>query len=444
MALQIPLVGLGQLWFKRLVETFWFWPLLLGLGGIALALGVLALDSQIAFTWLFKAYPWIAINADSARSLLSVSATAMISAASIVYSLSLLIRTIATSTLGPRLVQSFDKVRINRFTLGVQLMAFIYCLTVLYAIGNLVEKQTLAVAGGGALTIVALVYLVVFVHAVARQVHVDITIADVATSLRRRMKENASSPERAAIPAASASEPQGGTVICASVPGYVQLIHRHSALRVACRTKSKIVFEVREGDFVLPGLPLLRVAELDDLDAQTRRAFVATVALGPQRTDEQDFRFQALLLTEIALRALSPGINDVFTAVAAADHVAGVLAELGGRDLTPDTLCDDDGTPRVFSRPLLFQDIVDAVMHPLRQSGAGVPVMAIKLLQRLRDLISVTEGTSARARLVHHAELIAADAAGASSKMIDRQTYSRLLEEVEREAASQRLARRVA
>jgi uncharacterized membrane protein len=134
MPISAPSTSRLQIELRAVSETYWFWPLLLGLAGLACALSMLAIDQTYTAKAFYEAYPWIKVPPDSARAVLTVIAGAMISAASIVYSLSLLIRTIAIGTLGPRLIEAYDKIHVNRITLGLQLFSFIFSLTVLYGI----------------------------------------------------------------------------------------------------------------------------------------------------------------------------------------------------------------------------------------------------------------------------------------------------------------------
>ncbi len=421
-----PSTSRSQIRLRELAETYWFWPLLLGLSGLALAWLTLAIDQTYTAGAFYEAFPWISVPAESARAVLSVIATAMISAASIVYSLSLLIRNIAIGTLGPRLIEAFEKIRVNRFTLGMQLFSFVYCLTVLYGIGNVIGPRTLSVALGMVIALVALVYLVVFVHSVARQAHVDATIADIAEGLRERIDRETS---RGGEPGRRPEEDNGYPVL-ASDSGYVQGIDRSRALKIACKQDFAVLYKVRSGDYVMLGLPLMHVFAEGRPKDEICNELVQTVTLGPERIDAEDLRFQCLLLVEIALRALSPGVNDPFTAVSCIDNLSSVLAQIDGRDLTPDPQTDDAGKARVYSRKLTYQDLVDSIFHPLRQSGAQVPTAAIRLLDRIGDLMRVTSVEDGRNHLLRHAELIAAAACGATKDQGDEQSFNKRLDAI--------------
>jgi uncharacterized membrane protein len=418
-----PSTSALQIRLRELSETYWFWPLSLGLGGLIVALLVLAADRSFTAKAFYEAYPWISVPPESARAVLTVIAGAMISAASIVYSLSLLIRTIAIGTLGPRLIEAFDKVRVNRVTLGVQLFSFVYSLTVLYSVGNIIEPHTLSVAAGVGVAVVALVYLVVFVHSVARQAHVDATIADIAGVLLRRIeRETNDDAERGLRPSG-----EKGAPVAAPRSGYVQGIDRQSAFQIACGEDVAVSYEYRSGDYVVAGMPLLRVRSRKKPSDELCKSLAGTVTIGAQRIDAEDLRFQCLLLVEVALRALSPGINDPFTAVACIDNLSSVLARVGGRDLTPESLADEKGNARVVSRELSYQDLVDAIFHPLRQSGARIPIAAICMLERIGDLVSVTQGSEARKHLARHGELIATAACATTEDAGDRKTFEERL-----------------
>jgi uncharacterized membrane protein len=213
-----------------------------------------------------------------------------------------------------------------------------------------------------------------------------------------------------------------GTVIECQKSGYVQGVDRNRAFEIACAEGISVIYEVRSGDYVLAGLPLMLVAAKKKPSEELSGNLVQTVTIGPQRVDVEDLRFQCLLLVEIALRALSPGVNDPFTAVACIDNLSGVLARVNGRDLTPDLLRDKKGNVRVVSKRLSFQDLVDAIFHPLRQSGARVPTVAIRLIERITDLVRVMESKEGREHLMRHAELIGVAARDATSDKGDQES----------------------
>jgi uncharacterized membrane protein len=223
------------------------------------------------------------------------------------------------------------------------------------------------------------------------------------------------------------------TVIDCRKSGYVQGIDRNRAFEIACNEDITVVYEVRSGDYILAGLPLLRVATKKKPSDRVSDNLAHTVTIGMQRIDAEDLRFQCLLLVEIALRALSPGVNDPFTAVACIDNLSGVLARVNGRDLTPDPLSDDDDNVRVVSKRLSFQDLVDSIFHPLRQSGAEVPTVAIRLLERIADLVRVMDSKEGREHLMRHAELIASAASSATSDKGDEESIKTRLAELKDE-----------
>ena len=188
---------------------------------------------------------------------------------------------------------------------------------------------------------------------------------------------------------------------------------------------------MRSGDYVMAGVPLLRVHSKKKPDDELTKKLDGTVTIGSQRIDTEDLRFHCLLLVEIALRALSSGVNDPFTAVACIDNLGGVLARVDGRELTPDPVYDEEGKLRVVSRKLTFQDLADAIFHPFRQSGAHVPTVAICLLERLRDLVEVISDAGARKHLMHHADLIATAACAGTTDKGDELAFKERLKEVE-------------
>jgi uncharacterized membrane protein len=422
------LTGARTYRLRRLVGTFWLLPLVIGLAGLIVAWGILWLEEVPAVQDIMSNRSFFRLDPDSARLVLSTVAAATISATSIVYSLLLLVRTIATGTLGPRLVEAYDKDFMSRIALGVQLAVFIYCLSILYLVGGQIDQRTLSVAVAIIGGIAALVGLVLFVHSVAKAVHVDTTVARVANFLRKSIAHaEEEAPDGAGLepPPVDKAQP-----VIATRSGYVQTIDRHELARRAKRHGIIVVLSVRPGDFVVVGTEVMRLVGASDLAEADRDGLLPSIVIGAFRTDEDDPRFSLQLLVEIALRALSSGINDVYTAVACADHLAGILASLAGRDITPAVVRDREGKPRVFSAELNFQDLADAVFHPLRQSGAQDPVMTITLLRRLADIITVVRDETARDVLKKHTHLIAQEALDEAKAEVDRETIQRLYSSV--------------
>ncbi len=410
-----------------MLTSFWFVPLVLGAGGWAVALLALRLDQWEALQAGLGDIFFRQIAAETARSILATIAAATISATSIVYSLSLLIRTLAASSLGPRLVQDFRQDRLTRLTLGVQLAAFTYALTVLYYVGSVVETRTISIGLAIGFVLAALSFLVVFVNRISDQVSIDHIVARVAGNLQWALKREAARAEKGTRAPLPEPTPPAGATILAEEDGYVASISYSAIAGGADPAMRTVELLVRPGDFVIRRKALARI-DLEEAPEGFAKLVREAVILGHARTYYQDIPARFQLLVEIALRALSPGVNDVFTAVACANHLAGAFSLLDGRDLTPPVYFDEARDVIVVPKALRFSDLAGAVFHPLRQAAAQVHVMNVALLGTLGDLAIASRSASARAVYVEHAQLLVASACRQPLEDADRAMIEKLLE----------------
>ncbi|MBK1623531.1 DUF2254 domain-containing protein [Afifella marina] len=419
---------------QSILTSFWFIPLVIGAAGCVAALIALELDQWTALQELLGHHFFREIQPDTARSILSTIAAATISATSIVYSLSLLIRNLAATSLGPRLVQDLRQDRLTRLTLGMQLAVFTYSLTILYYVGTFIETRTISIGVAILLVIVALSFLVVFVNHITDQVSVDHIVARVAGNLQDALQshlKDAKSTEALALPA---PKPANGAIIFADAEGYVSSVSYEAIVDAADDSIRVIEMLVQPGDFVIKRKPLARIdcEEMPDGFAGLVRD---AVILGSSRTYFQDLPARFRLLVEIGLRALSPGVNDVFTAVACANHLAASLALLDGRDLTPAIQWNEKRDVMLVPQPMHFEVVVASVINPLRQAGKEVFVMNEALLRTLGDLAAASIKPELREIYEHHAHLVAESALMTDLQDEERSIIHGLLRRVEERGA---------
>jgi uncharacterized membrane protein len=225
----------------------------------------------------------------------------------------------------------------------------------------------------------------------------------------------------------------------ATVPGtddgYVQVIESQALLRVANDHDLVIELLHRPGHYVLCGLALARVWPADRVTDSVRRAVDAAFVRGAVRTPAQDVEFVINQLVEIALRALSPGINDPFTAVTCIDRLASGLARLARRETPSEYRTAGDGTLRVIARAADFRDFLDAAFNQIRQAGQANAAILIRLLEVIADLVTVVSRRGDRAALRRHAEMIARAARAGLTEENDRRDVDERVAEIARALA---------
>ncbi len=412
---------------SRILESFWFVPLLMGIGGAALAFATLAAQGVVSSMAGLPFLPFlpVEIDKDTGRAILGTIAGATISAASVVYSLSLVIRVLAASSLGPRLVQSFRRNSITRIALGAQLGVFVYALVTLFQVGLVDRLHALEIIVAIASVVVAMALLVIFVNAIADQSTVDQIVGRIAGQLDRVIEARQTGANRPAeaVDRPHAAAPPSGPVVGAAGEGYVQVVAHAAMARDPVLAGRTIQLLVRPGDFVISRQPLARFDE-GALPEAAVEAIRRRVVLGAERTVEQDPIQEFNLLLEVALRALSPSINDVFTAIACTHHLAGAIGRLDGEGLTEATVSVPGGA-EVRPRAVPFEEIVDKVLNPLRSAAAPIPMMALVLLEALEALIATTDREEARVLYRHHADRVLADALSHADQKADRDDLER-------------------
>ncbi|WP_322988404.1 DUF2254 domain-containing protein [Hoeflea sp.] len=386
---------------------------LLGIpGGIAIGLWLLAipliwLDTQ--YTLFGSPLPfWLAISDDTARSLLATIATAAITTLGLVYSIMLVVFTLAAGNIAPRLLQRFSRDRVNQVTAGLLGGTFLFSLSVLRATGPDLRPE-FSIAMAFVLAAVSVLQVIHFVHSVSRSVTIDAEVAKISEHLERQV--NALLAETDQRDEEEFNEQALDTAIKAQQSGYVTIIDEAALLELARHHQAMIAVRVAPGDFVLSGQVLAAAGFAAD-DGKAIAAVHAAISLEPYRGAVDDIRFSIRILLEIALRALSPGVNDSFTAVTCADRIAAALVLPVSEGLRGDVRSDRDGVARLKVPGLSLEDLLNMTLHPLRQASRGNILMLDHLGVVLKSLYSVA-GSDARALIrVHGKALLETAAAG--------------------------------
>jgi uncharacterized membrane protein len=400
---------------ERLRSSFWLVPGAMTVVAIGTALGMLVLDSTPFGRELGKWEAPAAVGADGARLVISTIAGSMITVASLVFSMTLVALTLAASSIGARLLDSYIANRVNQIALGLFLATFVYSLIVLRAVVDDDPEATfvphVSVSIAMVLAIFSFGWLIYFIHSLATSIQVDNVVARVARGLTAAL-------ERLPDPAPHGVEPAIHREVRAGMPrvavtaggsGYVQAIDADDLLGLACDHDVVIQMLRRPGQFVIPSSEIALAAGTQELDEEQAARVRRCVILGPKRTAAQDVEFSITLLVEVAARALSPGVNDFYTAIACVDHLTAALALALRRGMPSNLVHDDQGRLRVELRTLTFEDLADAAFDPIRQEARNNVPVSIRLLESLAMLAACVGSDAERQVLRRHGSLIAAD-----------------------------------
>lgn len=399
--------------WKNLQATYWFKPAAVSLGAVGLFALARALEhvlpaSGIAFP------PWFEVRDEgAARLLISAIVQSVVGVAGITFSVTMAALTLASSQYGPRLLRNFLADSGSQWVLGIFVGTAVYGLLTLRAIGRVGPPAAVSVNLGILLGFLSLGALVYFIHHIAKAIHADELTSVVARDLRRAVDRTfpaglqAGPPEGVKDPAGDVPDgfERGALAVGSGQMGYLQAIDEEALMTLASGHDLLVRVEARPGDFVVEGRVLARVwprARAQGRDAVVRGAFV----VGQQRTPHQDLDFSVNELVEIALRALSPAVNDPFVASACIDRLGDGLAHLAAREAPAPYRYDDGGRLRVVAFPLAFEQLLDHAFGPLRHDGAGIALVVHRLLFALRLIGDRTRSEGHRAVLRHHAERI--------------------------------------
>lgn len=373
--------------WATLRATFWFVPGLMVIGSVFLAAFALALDSTLARSSL---PPWVYTGgADGARALLSTIAGSMVTVAGVGFSITIVALVLASTQFGPRLLGLFMRDITSQATLGTFIGTFTYCVLVLRTIrgpdeagGAFVPQVAMTIAI--AITLLSVAVLVYFFHHVAVTIQAPNVVWTVGRDLDAAIDHLRKPGLGVAGPAPTADEipdPDVDTVLPATRSGYVQVVDDGALLEVALRRDLCVRLTTRPGLFVVQGNPLVVVRPSERVDEAVASDLRSTLIIGDVRTAEDDIEFSVRQLVEVALRALSPAINDPFTAMSAVDWLGAALARMAASEFPPRHRYDANGRLRVIAQVPTFGGIAHTIFSRIRHYGGSSPMVVNRLLE---------------------------------------------------------------
>jgi len=335
---------------------------------------------------------------DAARQILTAIAAAVITVVGLVFSIVIVALTLASTQFGPRMLRNFIADRGTQFTLGIFVATFVYCVLVLASAGSFVPRLSLGIAL--MFVIADSGVLIYFIHHIAHSIQLPVVIAGIATDLTRAIDAHvARTGEALEIPNVD------GAPIVACTSGYLQFVEHQRLVRIAVDEGAVVQILYRPGHFVSNGSAFATVSPPSAAAAFERELDRAHIT-GPYRTLAQDLTFAIDQMVEIAIRALSPAVNDTFTAMTCIDWLGDGLSDITIRGLPPTVHRDGTGAIRVIEAPIPYERIVDRAFDKIRQAGRGVPAIAIRQLAMLARVMQVATTPEQRAVLMSQADMI--------------------------------------
>lgn len=397
--------------FRKLLadlsETFWLMPAMMVLAGVAAALWLVQLDrSGLLPRWLLEDWLYDG-GATGARTLLGAVAGSTIGVAGTVFSITIAALSLAAGQMGPRLLRNFTRDRGNQFTLGAFLGTFSYALIVLRSVrtedeGGFIPHLALSVGIG--LAFVCVATLVYFVGHIAGRINVDTVIDLVSDDVHSAICRLTTDTRQCDPPPLTFW--RKASPVCDLRRGYLQHLDEEGLADWATEHETAIRLLVRPGDYVFPGAPIaLMMPPVEGADVAIRNA----TALGPQRVSSSDLRFVIRQLVEVAVRALSPGINDPHTAISVLDRLGAALCEMKTLRLPTGVWLRND-QPVLVVPQIQYEQLINTMFHMIRQNAAGNAPVLMRQLEVLTQVVSCERDRTRMAALKRHADLVLADA----------------------------------
>ncbi|MEP7066729.1 MAG: DUF2254 domain-containing protein [Gemmatimonadota bacterium] len=408
------LVGIRlRAWWNNVSGSLWFVPGAMILGAIALAAMMVELSGTIDRSTLIK-YPRIfGAGAQSSRQMLSTIASAMMTVAGVTFSITVVAVTQASSQYTPRILRNFMRDRPSQITLGTLTGVFVYCLVVIRTVRGDQDRlfiPALAVLGAFVLAIIAIGVLVYFIHHVAGSLQasgiLERVSAETIAAVERLFPVKLGEGEEAEPPLAESIALLDWCPVPSQRTGYIRGLSTNGLLRFAVEHDLIVRMKVGVGEHVVRGSVLASAAPAG-LEPDDERSLAALYDIGHFRTVEQDAAFGIRQMVDMAVKALSPGINDTTTAVSCIDALGAVLVALADRriDARDQTY---EGRLRVIARGPTFESLVNTAVDEIRQNAERNVSVLARLLAMLAVVAERTASPARRDVLLGHATRILA------------------------------------
>jgi uncharacterized membrane protein len=408
--------ALASYWRREVLRTsLWFVPAVEVVAAIGLFALTTALD-KAAYRGEFAVPGWvISGTADAARQILTAIAAAVITVVGVVFSIILVTLTLASTQFGPRMLRNFIRDRGTQVTLGTFVATFVYAVLVLVSIGagshgDFVPHIGVTVTLG--LMVADLAVLIYFIHHTAISIQLPQVIAGIAADLAEAIDVQGGGRDPAgggqnglsAVELLARAE-TGGEVLLAPASGYLQLINHQSLVRLAAAADTVICLEHRPGHFLVRGHRFATVWPGDAAPLVRQRLGRAHM-IGSHRTLTQDVSFGIDQLVEIAIRALSPAVNDTFTALTCIDWLGENLCKVVAGWHPARVHRDERGYIRVISAEPAYDRLVRRAFEKIRQASHGMPAVMIRQLEALARIMAETTDDGQRQVLLEQAAMI--------------------------------------
>lgn len=403
-------------YYKELIATFWFVPVLIIVLSIFLSIGLVSLDSYLNLTLDGFLQFFLVNSANSARTILSTISGAMIGVAGTVFSVTLVALTLASSQFGPRLIKNFMYVKLNQVVLGSYIATYLYCLLILNAVkdnNGYTFIPSISILVAILFAMVNIILLIVFIHQIATSIQADKVIADISILISKQVKtifpeemgDEIIDDEEIDV-TAELSGYKEKIALKSNKSGYIRYIESDGLIAMVKNYNSLLILNHRPGDYIVKGMEIGEIYSNDSLEKENIDLLLNKFIFGKTKTSQQDIEFSIHQMVEIAARALSPGVNDPYTAIACIDNLTTTMSYLARVKFPSKYRYDDDEKLRVVASVLDFEGVLDAAFNQIRQFSGGSTAVIIRLMKALTVIQEFTITAGHKRAVKKHAQMV--------------------------------------
>jgi uncharacterized membrane protein len=377
---------------------------------IALALGCVG----AMLSWLEETFPVFSdivpralfpshSDPQVAQFILGGIAASIMTVVSIVFAILLMTLTLASMQFSPRIIVSFARDRVTQWTLGIFLGTFSYCMAALPAARMLPQPfaPVATVMGAMLLALACVAWLLFFIHHISESISVSHIVHRIASETEAMIDEVMPWPHRLnAMDEPHLPEPSTWeTPIVSPESGYIRFIDAGRLVALAKSLHVKVHVVRRVGHFVPAGTTLFMVYRGNRLSKEQCEELLETVDLGPSRTLQQDVEFGVLQIVDIALKAISPAVNDPSTGISCVDQLSRILIRFASRDVPAPLLYDPPGVVRASIPRIGFDGLLTSAFEQIRLYAKSDVAVSLRILRALGDIAGTVEDAVYRLKL---------------------------------------------
>ena len=402
---------LASAWRRDALRTnLWFVPMVEVLCAIALYFITHAVD-EAAYHGTVTLPSWMHFgSADAARTILTALAAAVITVVGIVFSITIVTLTLASTQFSPRILVSFVRDKATQWTLGIFLGTFSYCMAALPSVRSLPHPYVpvLTVLVAMLLALVSVGWLIFFINHISRSISVNHIVDRIARETELVIDEIMPHPRGPYERAEGATHSRQGRerLIFARKSGYIRFVDVRFLVECAKSFGVQISLERSVGRFVPAGAPIMRVVDAGRVTPEREDRLLTAIDIGPARTMQQDVEFGVIQIVDIALRAISPAVNDPTTAINCIDQLGRIMIVWASRSPPLSHLYGPPHILRVAMPWIGYDGLLDTAFEQIRHYARSDIAVSLRLLRAFDDMMVAGASAKERQSLIERARRV--------------------------------------